>query len=192
MCQSVILSCFCFFYQYEQTFANSHEAILFRKFLQDRVQRRLLLRYLAIKQTSQPSSLISFHKQNIEFWLEVQRYKVHYHLHVMPRVVLEFEPCFHHSMTIVLQFNTVLFFRKCATSIRLILWFRTKSLPSLTATYSHALHRGSRLVYHSMWPRTSPQNLMDLTSLELLRYIQYIHHMFREKVNFDFVYITYI
>ena len=66
------------FFQYERTFANSHEAILFRKFLQDKVQRHLLLRYLTIKQTSQPSSLMSFHKQNIEFWLEVQRYKVHY------------------------------------------------------------------------------------------------------------------
>ena len=66
-----------FIFQFERTFANSHEAILFRRVLQDKVQRQLLLRYLSIKQTPHSNSLMSFSRQNIEFWLEVQRYKVH-------------------------------------------------------------------------------------------------------------------
>ena len=81
-------TCLSFVLQYEQTYANSHEAILFRKFLHDKVQRYLLLRYLTIKQTSEPSSPVSFHEQNIEFWLEVQRYKVPVHDYILYNAVL--------------------------------------------------------------------------------------------------------
>ena len=95
---------------------------------------------------------------------------------------------FKHAVVVwvMLKSNTVVFSRKCAMYIQLIIWFKTKSLPSSTATCSHALHQKSRSVYHSMWPRRSLQNLMDLMCLELHRYIHKMHYMLK-VVNIAFI-----
>lgn len=61
--------------QYETSFANSHEAITFRKMLHDKYQVDLFLRYLQIR-TIGRSSLTNHPKQDVDFWLEVQKYKV--------------------------------------------------------------------------------------------------------------------
>ena len=58
--------------QYETSFANSHEAITFRKILQDKQQVTVFLRYLEIKSAGR----VSLARQDIDLWLEVQKYKV--------------------------------------------------------------------------------------------------------------------
>ena len=57
--------------QYEKSFANSHEAILLRRVLQDEGSREPFQRYLCIK-----ASPGTHPREDIQFWLEVQRYKV--------------------------------------------------------------------------------------------------------------------
>ena len=57
--------------QYEKSFANSHEAILLRRVLQDEETREPFQRYLCIK-----ASPGTHPREDIQFWLEVQRYKV--------------------------------------------------------------------------------------------------------------------
>lgn len=56
--------------------ANSRDAILFRRALQDNLTCANFIQYLAIKQEPE-----QFLVNNVLFWLEVQRYKVCY-LHV--------------------------------------------------------------------------------------------------------------
>lgn len=51
--------------------ANSREAILFRRALQDNLTCANFIQYLAIKQEPE-----QFLVNNVLFWLEVQRYKV--------------------------------------------------------------------------------------------------------------------
>ena len=57
--------------QYGKSFANSHEAILLRRVLQDEGSREPFQRYLCIK-----ASPGTHPQEDIQFWLEVQRYKV--------------------------------------------------------------------------------------------------------------------
>ena len=79
-----------------------------------------------------------------------------------------------HALVWVLNLSAIVsFFRKCAMFIRPIIWFKIRSLPSLTATCSHALHQESRSASHSTWLRRSLQNLTDLMSLESHRYYNY-------------------
>ena len=57
--------------QYEKSFTNSHEAILLRRVLRDEETREPFQRYLCIK-----ASPGTHPQEDIQFWLEVQKYKV--------------------------------------------------------------------------------------------------------------------
>ncbi len=61
---------------YETSFANSHEAIMFRKILHDTNQVALFLRYLDIRTIGTTSGRSSLARQDVKFWLEVQKFKV--------------------------------------------------------------------------------------------------------------------
>lgn len=74
---SLNFACICLTVQSEHTFINSHQAILFRKFLLTRNSSDAYLRYLQIKSMHDISPLgIKFPKVDIDFWHEVQKYKV--------------------------------------------------------------------------------------------------------------------
>ena len=55
----------------ELKFAHSHKALLLRKALQEDSSRELFLQFLSTRNTSD-SKLVA----DVEFWLEVQRFKV--------------------------------------------------------------------------------------------------------------------
>lgn len=66
-----------FLLQYEHTFINSHQAILFRKFLLSRDLADSFLKYLKIKAMSDTLGIgIKYPKADLDFWYEVQKYKV--------------------------------------------------------------------------------------------------------------------
>ena len=58
-------------FQMELKFAHSHKALLLRKALQEDSSRDLFLQFLSIRNTSD-GKLVT----DVEFWLEVQRFKV--------------------------------------------------------------------------------------------------------------------
>ena len=57
--------------QLELKFAHSHEALMLRKALQCVTSRGLFLSFLSVRGTSDTHPIA-----DVEFWLEVQRYKV--------------------------------------------------------------------------------------------------------------------
>jgi hypothetical protein len=66
-----------FFLQSEHTFINSHQAILFRKFLMSRKPDDNFMHYLRIKSFGDISPLgIKYPRADLQFWYEVQKYKV--------------------------------------------------------------------------------------------------------------------
>lgn len=105
--------------QYEKSFANSHEAILLRKILQDKKQCGLFLKYLMIEVLGGSTPNVSRPKNNIEFWVEVQRYKVyaaisliilsnlHFQITVFNTMIVHFwssqEMCHAHTTKAILQ-----------------------------------------------------------------------------------------
>ncbi len=81
MIMHILMSCtahfnFAVLQYYETSFANSHEAIMFRKILHDTNQVGLFLRYLDIRTIATTSGKSSLARQDIKFWLEVQKFKV--------------------------------------------------------------------------------------------------------------------
>ena len=81
MIMHILISCtahfnFAVLQYYETSFANSHEAIMFRKILHDTNQVGLFLRYLDIRTIGTTSGKSSLARQDIKFWLEVQKFKV--------------------------------------------------------------------------------------------------------------------
>ena len=59
------------FLQLEQKFAHSHEALMLRKALQTESTREFFLLFLSVRETSDTNCVA-----DVEFWLEVQRFKV--------------------------------------------------------------------------------------------------------------------
>ncbi|XP_064382718.1 regulator of G-protein signaling 22-like isoform X2 [Halichondria panicea] len=73
---------------YETSFANSHEAIMFRKILHDTNQVALFLRYLDIRTIGTTSGRSSLARQDVKFWLEVQKFKEMFHAHTMESMLI--------------------------------------------------------------------------------------------------------
>ena len=59
------------FLQPDLRFAQSHEALLLRKALQNESSQEIFLSFLSVGRTSGSNC-----KADVEFWLEVQRFKV--------------------------------------------------------------------------------------------------------------------
>ena len=69
--------------QIEYSFLNSHQAILFRKFLQSRKSSDTYLRFMKIKAMYEVSTIgVKYPKEDLHFWYEVQKYKVRVELDI--------------------------------------------------------------------------------------------------------------